>query len=120
MRISDWSSDVCSSDLLHCCEQAGCAVRAGLSSVPGGRAGINIGLIGGPSCGAVSRRRDIFVSHEATKPRRWSADREAAFLCDHATGRTVDKELAYRPPPRSEESSVGQECVSTCRYRWSP
>src|SRR3546814_20111325 len=21
---------------------------------------------------------------------------------------------------RSEESSVGKECVSTCRYRWSP
>src|SRR3546814_18610128 len=22
--------------------------------------------------------------------------------------------------PRSEESRVGKECVSTCRYRWSP
>src|SRR3546814_19482470 len=23
-------------------------------------------------------------------------------------------------PTRSEERRVGQECVSTCRYRWSP
>src|SRR3546814_3946114 len=23
-------------------------------------------------------------------------------------------------PKRSEERRVGQECVSTCRYRWSP
>src|SRR3546814_16838624 len=24
------------------------------------------------------------------------------------------------PPDRSEERRVGKECVSTCRYRWSP
>src|SRR3546814_18960142 len=24
------------------------------------------------------------------------------------------------PPPRSEERRVGNECVSTCRSRWSP
>src|SRR3546814_14185227 len=25
-----------------------------------------------------------------------------------------------RDPDRSEERRVGKECVSTCRYRWSP
>src|SRR3546814_15776893 len=25
-----------------------------------------------------------------------------------------------RPAPRSENRRVGKECVSTCRYRWSP
>src|SRR3546814_18641504 len=25
-----------------------------------------------------------------------------------------------RSPTRSEERRVGKECVSTCRYRWSP
>src|SRR3546814_14792687 len=25
-----------------------------------------------------------------------------------------------QPRPRSEERRVGKECVSTCRYRWSP
>src|SRR3546814_20427703 len=27
---------------------------------------------------------------------------------------------AERVPNRSEERRVGKECVSTCRYRWSP
>src|SRR3546814_13983664 len=31
--------------------------------------------------------------------------------------REVFSALAY---PRSEERRVGKECVSTCRYRWSP
>src|SRR3546814_13184997 len=26
----------------------------------------------------------------------------------------------YTPEQRSEERRVGKECVSTCRYRWSP
>src|SRR3546814_12496424 len=26
----------------------------------------------------------------------------------------------YRPSTRSEERRVGNECVSTCRFRWSP
>src|SRR3546814_18818385 len=29
-------------------------------------------------------------------------------------------EAAYAMPKRSEERRVGKECVSTCRYRWSP
>src|SRR3546814_13962288 len=28
--------------------------------------------------------------------------------------------LALAPSLRSEERRVGKECVSTCRYRWSP
>src|SRR3546814_12154738 len=27
---------------------------------------------------------------------------------------------AYLPEVRSEERRVGEECVSTCRYRWAP
>src|SRR3546814_13664940 len=30
------------------------------------------------------------------------------------------KVMALIPPPRSEERRVGKECVSTCRYGWSP
>src|SRR3546814_16442199 len=29
-------------------------------------------------------------------------------------------ELSIAPELRSEESRVGKECVSTCRYRWAP
>src|SRR3546814_15209755 len=28
--------------------------------------------------------------------------------------------VVHAPGPRSEESRVGKECVSTCRSRWSP
>src|SRR3546814_11716349 len=67
MRISDWSSDVCSSDRRPCW-------RLG-SGMP-------------------RRRRD--------------ASRDGTSQPISGT------------PPRSEERRVGKECVSTCRYRWSP
>src|SRR3546814_6930827 len=70
MRISDWSSDVCSSDLCSHRFKAG-------SARPRPRA-VDEG--GGGAPGGVERR-----------PRR----------------------------RRSEESRVGKECVSTCRFRWS-
>src|SRR3546814_19760667 len=35
-------------------------------------------------------------------------------------GEAVLAEQAARLPSRSEERRVGQECVSTCRSRWSP
>src|SRR3546814_9690902 len=36
------------------------------------------------------------------------------------TGRPDQQELVGRDWQRSEERRVGKECVSTCRYRWSP
>src|SRR3546814_2689902 len=33
---------------------------------------------------------------------------------------TRDGKRVYRIEDRSEERRVGKECVSTCRYRWSP
>src|SRR3546814_16709945 len=32
----------------------------------------------------------------------------------------ADRALEAGNDPRSEERRVGKECVSTCRYRWSP
>src|SRR3546814_20881729 len=34
--------------------------------------------------------------------------------------RTHDTKQVWRKPSRSEERRVGNECVSTGRYRWSP
>src|SRR3546814_14033922 len=31
-----------------------------------------------------------------------------------------EADIAQSSPERSEERRVGKECVSTCRYRWSP
>src|SRR3546814_11052392 len=74
MRISDWSSDVCSSDLPPS--------RRRRSPCR-------------PPCRTYSR-----AGRRTSAPRPAYGDRRAA--------------------DRSEERRVGKECVSTCRFRWTP
>src|SRR3546814_10206968 len=81
VRISDWSSDVCSSDL------------------------------GGPSL-RLSARPARHHPRPAVDQRGHQA---YAAAC-----RGVRPALAAPADARSEERRVGKECVSTCRYRWSP
>src|SRR3546814_14501707 len=97
MRISDWSSDVCSSDLIV--EEAGayialwCRDRAFEShAIVGVRDKTEI-------CGDVF---DLGTVLEFLATRKSVAD---SFLVQSL---------------RSEERRVGKECVSTCRSRWSP
>src|SRR3546814_12384539 len=104
MRISDWSSDVCSSDLL--------AMRR--------RPNVRIVLIGfdlRPQ-GGIERIRP-------TAPQRENEIEPAAFVqgkihvgepCGGWKGRFWLSIFVIR----SEERRVGKECVSTCRSRWSP
>src|SRR3546814_18012758 len=92
MRISDWSSDVCSSDLL-----------AG----PGG-IGLGIG-IGDMDDRMILQFRDRTVRAERMAP--VGPEFEMPPLAGIAE---VDGSR------RSEERRVGKECVSTCRSRWSP
>src|SRR3546814_16612836 len=99
MRISDWSSDVCSSDL-----------RADV----GGGLGQDV---------ALGRPRDLGAEEgeqpEHVGPRievhadidRDEVDAAPRVAVDHA-------EIDPRLQRRSEESRVGEECFSTCRYRW--
>src|SRR3546814_6726247 len=82
LRISDWSSDVCSSDL-----------HAGWR--PFGN-------------GTILQDRWP-VSWVATIKRNRSSTR-----------RQCDSRAILGADFRSEERRVGKECVSTCRYRWSP
>src|SRR3546814_20440118 len=87
MRISDWSSDVCSSDL-------------------SGRAG--------HLCPAARGVGDLL--HDAHFGHGHEVGAEPASV--GAGDRIVlDANAQLR---RSEERRVGQECVSTCRSRWSP
>src|SRR3546814_16225555 len=91
MRISDWSSDVCSSDL---------TLLRTLSFLASQRhrvTGIRIALASEP----LTTRVDLFL-----------CDRCSLTFC-HLL-RDLPAEL------RSEERRVGQECVRTCRSRWSP
>src|SRR3546814_13871414 len=106
MRISDWSSDVCSSDL-------------------GGRKTENRGVARPLYAGQIIRDQRIALAEHADdalllhlpivkgKGRPQPARIEGGRLKygpDRPRGRGF----------RSDERRVGKECVSTCRSRWSP
>src|SRR3546814_4401426 len=95
MRISDWSSDVCSSDLI------------GPAHLPHEVGKRSIGHACGRRIGG--RLKTIVLT-----------DRDEARSAPHVRFCGADKANEPSNLDRSEERSVGQECVSTCRYRWSP
>src|SRR3546814_11585853 len=110
MRISDWSSGVCSSDLNYWsyippmpAEEIARAVRdyesAGLEGIWISQ---TFGAPFGPLCAAGA-------SSSKLKP---GAGIALAFT-------RSPLETACNAM-RSEERRVGKECVSTCRSRWSP
>src|SRR3546814_17174944 len=94
MRISDWSSDVCSSDL-HAAEvrdirPLGATTRVTLK---------------------VEGQSEL-IEAEVVK------DHDS--LVGLAKGETLFfKPKVWQKVARSEERRVGKECVSTCRSRWS-
>src|SRR3546814_20366957 len=107
MRISDWSSDVCSSDL----RSEAIQVR----STPRSAA---IRVVISHSRADLARSQTIasgvhVLGLRSTAPFASAAD----ALVRQVT--TFFADLAG-VVPRSEESRVGNEGVSTCSYRWSP
>src|SRR3546814_14429028 len=101
MRISDWSSDVCSSDLpAHPAVVLRRGRREGIQCRPGGPDGL-----GRYAYGADRHRRHqrLYLPGERQERRA-----------------ELDWTLHARRAGRSEERRVGKEFVSTCRYRWSP
>src|SRR3546814_20083594 len=96
MRISDWSSDVCSSDLFMLVVMQ--VQQPAARNRREGARRIMIGL-------ALEFQRTDGI---ADFPRR-----QPAFHQFQQTGRIADH-------IRSEERRVGKECVSTCRSWWSP
>src|SRR3546814_14032463 len=72
---------------------------------------------------------DRIEIYSAADRRSFSVEEAVAWLANHMTGSSYQVELFESPPPRSEwdrldtgrsdERSVGKECVSTCRSRWS-
>src|SRR3546814_3309065 len=103
MRISDWSSDVCSSDLELRRAWTQFFVERGHAAVP------SAGLI----------------PHHPSAP--MFVNSGMMPFVPYFLGEEVPP---YDPPratsvqrcvrARSEERRVGKECVSTCRSRWSP
>src|SRR3546814_17759654 len=104
MRISDWSSDVCSSDLADRIEQLFRNARRDIAArMFGFGRRIEARPAPGEPVGLVRlvrlRRPEI-----AFEPR-------GEFGAARIGPAGVD--------PRSDERRVGKECVSTCRARWS-
>src|SRR3546814_6644443 len=93
MRISDWSSDVCSSDLT--------LADAPSPAIVGG---------GGVALGGKKSQRFVLVGNRCGM-------RDKPALA-HFLGKAVRGSQAQHR--RSEERRVGTECVSTCRSRWWP
>src|SRR3546814_13984326 len=103
MRISDWSSDVCSSDL-DAVGQNNLRVSGSTASGAPGRLGTVTYTVSDGTEDAGAR-----VVGEATVYLLPPAPEIAPIAVDDAV--TVR---------RSEERRVGKEWVSTCRSRWSP
>src|SRR3546814_20961799 len=105
MRISDWSSDVCSSDL---------ASAAGQRMAAPFRAGWN-GAAADGGAGAASGQG---AAGEAASGAATAQTQEQP-----AWAKRLHRRLQLTPAattPRSEERRVGQECVHIGRSRWSP
>src|SRR3546814_11679100 len=110
MRISDWSSDVCSSDLDGADEKR----MTGLFPVR-------------PSFerpfGVDENVRDILnVANLVHAPPDLQ---QRVIFGGSGVGRIEQQDVAEARAPargklRSEERRVGKECVSPCRSRWSP
>src|SRR3546814_16029602 len=110
MRISDWSSDVCSSDLI---DEIGEGVGALLQLavvIP-----LLAQIVAAPDmCDRIGKAAIEQAQPPGRKPRR---DRHAvsAVSIEEQRPRSVPGEA-----PRSAERRVGKECVSTCGFRWVP
>src|SRR3546814_12202810 len=98
MRISDWSSDVCSSDL----QQSAALFHS-----------VQLAL-----------QADVAQGYFLI--RRLDAEQELYRSTVELRGKTLDliqrryAEGDISELDRSEERRVGKECVSTCRSRWAP
>src|SRR3546814_11385409 len=99
MRISDWSSDVCSSDLVaKLRKEVAAALRTHVEQAP-----YRIDQI----AGAVILAGFLLHVEQFAAPE--VADRAVGILAEDVIHRF-----------RSEGRRVGKECVSTCRSRGSP
>src|SRR3546814_18348117 len=101
MRISDWSSDVCSSDLFG--ERAAGQLLAVLVESDGP----------GAAWDGCQQQRALLLLQGLRR-------QGPAFLAFRHLNRPAQAPGVEIIEIRSEERRVGKECVSTCRSRWSP
>src|SRR3546814_14242441 len=127
MRISDWSSDVCSSDLISGGQQQRVAIARTLAPKPA------ILLFDEPLSNLdaklrIEMRGELMRIHRATGATSVYVTHdqvEAMTMASHVAVINQGRVEQFGPPlellrRRSEARRVGEECVSTCRSRWSP
>src|SRR3546814_14757188 len=124
MRISDWSSDVCSSDLrlqpqafLDLVEDQELAAESAPTEFPG-RGGCprlrgDDVMAKAPASGRAMTSLDPFDLRTGVV----AVDAQVPGVADDARG---DPDGRVFHAHRSEERRVGKECVRTCRSRWWP
>src|SRR3546814_18621103 len=119
-RISDWSSDVCSSDLPHRDQ----------------REHIEVARL--KRCPAALEKRPARPDHNGGRQHELNPSRHALGEevmqcreqmpahfeqeygdCQRKGDPEAPRHIEEFGARRSEERLVGKECVSTCRYRWS-
>src|SRR3546814_16619563 len=107
MRISDWSSDVCSSDL---------------EPDPATPTLVRVHVHNRLADGLHWRRADFGPLVGEVLAAIDREGRGALVLLGEAHRSEAEQAeaLLARIRQRSEERRVGKECVSTCRSRWSP
>src|SRR3546814_21066814 len=129
MRISDWSSDVCSSDLSKEQKELKLLMKDEQRrwQVIGEQVR-DIKARFGDKTPLGKRRTEIGdVPSEVVIPLEAVVAREPVTVLCSAKGwvRTLKghqeavSDAKYKEGDRSEERRVGKECVSTCRSRWS-
>src|SRR3546814_15250827 len=103
---------------------AKCAVETALYDALGHRLGLPLSqLLGG-------RQRDRLpvawtlasgdTGRDIEEAEQMLAERRHQIFKLKIGRRGVQQDVAHVAAIRSEERRVGEECVSTCRYRWSP
>src|SRR3546814_8861320 len=100
MRISDWSSDVCSSDLPSLGEETGAQACS--------------------SAAHADASRIIFFMVRSYEPYGTDQKRHSTSVVWTDQAKRGAEGFKILLEGRSEERRVGKECVSKCRSRWSP
>src|SRR3546814_18361061 len=104
MRISDWRSDVCSSDLTEHL-RANPAFAAAIDPV-----------LREELTDVMERMHAVMAESEQAINAARSANKRIATAIVNAVQAHQSESAGYR----SDARRVGQECVSTCRSRWAP
>src|SRR3546814_13658141 len=126
MRISDWSSDVCSSDLRASKVTAVSAPTLQVNQffLNYGKAPLNDARVRKAMNLAINRDQFTKVTtlglgqpaSSLLPVEYWAHDASLKYSADIAKAKKLLAEAGY--PNRSDERRLGKECFSTCRSRW--